>query len=176
MKKVWGVILFWCVGMLMGCSSLMFVGAKHSKYDSTVEVIEYHAMAKVEYKSYRYLLSELAHKAHVQMWSSDTMKQRAADISAGGYVFVKVNGSTLASANTKYWEYIVMSMDGEVITRQQGRDQIPNHTTSEYGTNWWNYDVILINKKITGPFKVYVLDKLMNRRSGFIVYPGPPDR
>ena len=105
------------------------------------------------------------------MWSEEKMKLETSRLPSGGYIIVHVSGPTIGSANTKYWEYVLHTMDGKEIYRQQGDDDIPEHTTSQYGTVWWNTDVVYLNDGIAGPFKVYILDKLSNKRSGFIVYP-----
>lgn len=171
MKKTSLIPTLLSVAFLFGCSSIMLVGSKHSKYGSTVEVLENGANAKIEYKSYEYMLSELNEEASVQMWSEDKMQLEKSKVPSGGYILVHVSGPTIGSANTKYWEYVIQSMDGKEIFRQEGDDDIPEHTTSQYGTVWWNIDGVYLRESLAGPFKVYVLDKLSNKRSGFIVFP-----
>lgn len=157
--------------MIASSCSTMFVGSKHTEFGSTVEVIENQASVSIEYKSYEHLYDELLARSSVQMWTDEKLQSEASYLPSGGYLMVHVSGSTIASANTKWWEYIVQTMEGEEIYRQQGRDDIPEYTTSQYGTTWWNIDCISPKIDGQGPFRVYVVDMLFNKRSGFIVYP-----
>lgn len=153
--------------ILFGCAPMMLVGSRYSKYGSTIEVLENGADARIEYQSRDHMLSEVDRKADVLMWSKEETASRRSKVPPGGYVFVYISGPTIHSANTKYWKYIVQSMDGEEILRKQGKDDVPEYTTS-----WWNIDGIYLKEDPGGPFKIYILDELRSKRSGFVVYPG----
>jgi hypothetical protein len=170
--KISGVVVVIAfVFTLSSCATMMFVGSKQSKFGSTVELIEKGAYATIEYKSHKQLLVELNSKAKNEMWSADKLNKKEHEVSPGGHVIVSVSGPTIGSANTKYWMYVVQTMDGQEILRKSGVDDIPDFTYSKYGTTWWNIDVISIDKPMNSPFKVFVIDSLSEKRSGFIVYP-----
>ena len=85
---------------------------------------------------------------------------------------IHVFSNTIDSANTKWWEYIVLSLNGKEILRNRGSNSIPNFTTSRTSaTIWWNIDVVPLTNDNSQPFKVFVIDILSKKRSGFIVYP-----
>jgi hypothetical protein len=165
-------ILFSFFIIFQSCASGLYtVGSKQVKHGSTVELIEYQAFATIEYKNYEYLYKKLQDDAKVQLWTSKKLESKTSILPKGGYIQVEVKGLTIDAANTEWWEYVVQTMEGEEIIRQSGEHSVPNYTTSEYLTTWWNIDIISLNDKIEKPFKVYVIDKLQNKRSGFIVYP-----
>lgn len=171
MKRIVMVILLIFAVTLSSCATMMIVGSKISKYGSTVELIESGASTSIEYKSYNQLLIELDKKAKNEMWSADKLKIEEGRIPSGGYIIVHISGSTIGSANTKYWKYVVQTMEGEEILRKSGDDDIPEFTSSQYGTTWWNIDIVAFSKPMNKPFKVYIIDSLSEKRSGFIVYP-----
>jgi hypothetical protein len=144
---------------------------KQSKYGSSIEVIESGNSATIEYKSHKQLLLELNNKAKVEMWSADKLQKEESYEPIGGRVIIHITAPTSGYANTKYWVYVVQTMDGEEILRWTGSDDIPNYTTSRNGTTWWNTDFVYIRQPMNNPFKVYVINTLSETRSGFIVYP-----
>lgn len=170
-KNLSVVILVYFLIHISGCIPGYFVGSKIVKYGSTIEVLEKGAKSTIEYKGYDILYNELMSKANVQMWDEKKINQEITSIPRGGYVVVTFNASTIGAANTKYWEYVIKNLKGEEIVRKKGADVIPEFTATEYGTNWWNIEIVYINDKVTEPFNVYVIDKLMNRRDTFKVYP-----
>jgi len=158
--------------LISACATTMlFVGYKYSKYGSTVEVIENEASTRVEYQSYDYMVNDLKKRAKVKMWPQDKIDYEISHLPKGGQILVHVSGVTIGSANTMWWEYIVQTMQGNEIIRKKGANDIPEYTSSQYGTTWWNIDIIWLQNDIGGAFKVYVVDNLSNKRSGFIVYP-----
>ncbi len=163
--------------LLSACATTMlFVGQKYSKYGSSVEVIENGARTRVEYESYDYMVNDLQEKAKVKMWTQDKIDNEITRLPKGGYILVHVSGITIDAANTKWWEYIVQTMDGKEILRKRGDNDIPEYSTSQYGTTWWNIDGFSLPVDVGDTFKVYVIDNLSNKRSGFIVYPNMANR
>jgi len=152
-------------------SSCASVGSKLTKYGSTVEISENQASASIKFKSHKVLYKELEENEKIQLWTKEKMESQVLLLPKGGYIIVEVRGLTIGSANTKWWEYIVQTMDGEEILRKQGEDEIPEFTSSQYGTTWWNLELLYLKDEITEPFKVFVIDKLNNKRSAFVVYP-----
>ena len=107
------------------------------------------------------------------MWSQNKLNSEIKLLPKGGLILIHVSGNTIDRANTKWWEYIVLSLNGKEILRNRGSNSIPNFTTSRRtsATEWWNIDDLPLTNDNSQPFKVFVIDILGNKRSGFIVYP-----
>ena len=171
-KKLILLFSFYSLINLYSCSpGLIYVGAKESKHGSTVEVIEKAATSRVEYKSYKVLYNELQSKATLQMWDKNRIETETNQLPSGGYIIVNITGITIDAANTEWWEYVIQTIDGQEIKREKGKRNTPQFTTSQYGTTWWNIDLVSLDDKVEEPFQVYVIDKLQNRRDAFKVYP-----
>ena len=148
------------------------IGQRSSSHGSTIEVIENKAKARIEYKSYNKLVNDIKKKAKLRMWSQNKINYKIQSLPRGGNILIHVFSNTIDSANTKWWEYIVLSLNGKEILRKRGSNKIPNFTTSRTSaTIWWNIDVVPLTNDNSQPFKVFVIDILSNKRSGFIVYP-----
>ena len=106
------------------------------------------------------------------MWSQNKINYKIQSLPRGGNILIHVFSNTIDSANTKWWEYIVLSLNGKEILRKRGSNNIPDFTTSRTSaTKWWNIDVVPLTNDNSQPFKVFVIDILRKKRSGFIVYP-----
>ena len=149
------------------------IGQRSSSHGSTIEVIENKTKARIEYKSYNKLVNDIKKKAKLRMWSQNKLNSEIKLLPKGGLILIHVSGNTIDRANTKWWEYIVLSLNGKEILRNRGSNSIPNFTTSRRtsDTEWWNIDDLPLTNDNSQPFKVFVIDILGNKRSGFIVYP-----
>ena len=148
------------------------IGQRLLSHGSTIEVIETKAKARIEYKSYKNLVNDIKKEAKLRMWSQNKINSKIQYLPRGGYILIHVFSNIIDSANTKWWEYIVLSLNGKEILRKRGSNQIPNFTTSRTSaTTWWNIDDLPLTNDNSQPFKVFVIDILGNKRSGFIVYP-----
>ena len=149
------------------------IGQRSSSHGSTIEVIENKTKARIEYKSYNKLVNDIKKKAKLRMWSQNKLNSEIKLLPKGGLILIHVSGNTIDRANTKWWEYIVLSLNGKEILRNRGSNSIPNFTTSRRtsATEWWNIDDLPLTNVNSQPFKVFVIDILGNKRSGFIVYP-----
>ena len=149
------------------------IGQRSSSHGSTIEVIENKTKARIEYKSYNKLVNDIKKKAKLRMWSQNKLNSEIKLLPKGGLILIHVSGNTIDRANTKWWEYIVLSLNGKEILRNRGSNSIPNFTTSRRtsATEWWNIDDLPLTNDNSQPFKVFVIDILGNKRSGFIVYP-----
>ena len=156
------------------------IGQKFLSHGSTIEVIENEAEARIEYKSYNKLADDIFKIAKLRMWSQNTINYEYQSLPKGGLIWIHVSGNTIDSANTKWWEYIVLSVNGKEFLRKRGSNSIPNITTSKRTstTEWWNIDALPLtsDNSLFPPlhsqqFKVFVIDILRGKRSGFIVYP-----
>jgi competence protein ComGC len=148
------------------------IGQRLLSHGSTIEVIETKAKARIEYKSYKNLVNDIKKEAKLRMWSQNKINSKIQYLPRGGYILIHVFSNIIDSANTKWWEYIVLSLNGKEILRKRGSNQIPNFTTSRTSaTTWWNTDVVPLTNHNSQPFKVFVIDILSNKRSGIIVYP-----
>ena len=149
------------------------IGQRSSSHGSTIEAIETKAKARIEYKSYKNLVNDIKKEAKLRMWSQNKINYKIQSLPRGGNILIHVFSNTIDSANTKWWEYIVLSLNGKEILRNHGSNSIPNFTTSRRtsATEWWNIDDLPLTNDNSQPFKVFVIDILGNKRSGFIVYP-----
>ena len=148
------------------------IGQRLLSHGSTIEVIENKTKARIEYKSYNKLVNDIKKKAKLRMWSQNKLNSEIKLLPKGGLILIHVSGNTIDRANTKWWEYIVLSLNGKEILRKRGSNQIPNFTTSRTSaTTWWNIDDLPLTNDNSQPFKVFVIDILSNKRSGIIVYP-----
>lgn len=149
---------------------LFFSSCTVYKYGSKVTMDSKSTSAKVEYKSYNYLINETKKKSTTEMWEEMRLQKELDRLPQGGYVFIHINASTIGAANTKYWSYIIKDINGKEITRKHGVDDIHEFTSTQYGTIWWNIDLVPITTKINGPFKVHVIDELTSKNIEFTVY------
>ena len=148
------------------------IGQRFLSHGSTIEVIETKAKARIEYKSYKNLVNDIKKEAKLRMWSQNKINYEIQSLPKGGLILIHVSSNTIDSANTKWWEYIVLSLNGKEILRKRGSNNIPNFTTSRTSaTIWWNIDVVPLTNDNSQPFKVFVIDILSNKRSGLVVYP-----
>jgi len=145
------------------------VGSKSTEYGTTIEVIENNATASIKYTPYSVIRDEKKKEAETGMWSKERINKSLNALPKGGMVTVDITGITIDQANTANWEYIITTMDDKVIRRVKGERSTPEYTTSQYGTTWWNTDIIFLSDNIKQPFKFYAVDKITNHRSGFII-------
>ena len=148
------------------------IGQRSSSHGSTIEVIKNKAKSRIEYISYKKLVNDIKKKAKLRMWSQNKINYKIQSLPRGGNILIHVFSNTIDSANTKWWEYIVLSLNGKVIMRKRGSDTLPNYTKSRiYNNVWSDTDVLPLTNDVGQQFKVFVIDILRGKRSGFIVYP-----
>jgi len=147
------------------------VGNKIISHGSLIEVIEAGANANISYKSFKKLASDIMKEGKLRMWSQKKIASEIFSLPRGGLITIEISGYSIDSANSKYWEYIFLSMEDKELTRLNGTGKLPNYTKNTTSVNkWWNIDPIELNRDL-GAFKVYVVDILSNRRSGFKIFP-----
>lgn len=166
MKKLKHLSFLIFIIILQSCASL-----PAAKYGSYVSPVQNPTNTEVEYLSHDYLVKETKKKSEVEMWTDSKFSEEQSYLPKGGLIKIQITASTIGHANTEYWSYIIQDMEGNEIIRQHGEDNIPNHTTSSYGTTWWNIDVVYLKDELSGPIKLFVIDELMSKRSEFIIYP-----
>ncbi len=159
------------VFLLIGCTMFQFVGAQNKNSESKIEVIENGAWCDVKYKSYNMLIGELKKKSENELWTNKLFKEEKQYLPLGGQIRVTVKAYTVDAASGKYWEFVVQTLEGKEVLRKQGIESLPEYTLMEYGAVWWDINLIDLRKKILTPFKLFVIDKLMTRRSAYIIYP-----
>jgi len=119
-----------------------------------------------------YLTRDAHERGKVQLWDEIKLKNELNSIPQGGYIYIHINASTIDMGNTKYWEFVLSSFDGNIIKRIPGKNSIPKYTVGYNATTtWWNIAAMPLDKKPTGKFKVYVINKIENTRSEFSIYP-----
>ena len=158
--------------LLLNLTGKFSIGERYSSNGSTIEVIETKARARIEYSSYKKLVNDTKKNAKLRMWTQNKINSEFQLLPKGGLIKVEVFSNTIDSANTKWWEYIVLSLNGKVIMRKRGSDTLPNYTKSRiYNNVWSDTDVLPLTNEVGQQFKVFVIDIIGSKRSGFIVYP-----
>ncbi|MFA5313745.1 MAG: hypothetical protein WC375_10610 [Methanomassiliicoccales archaeon] len=156
---------------LSGCSALQIVGTKYDSDGFPIEIVENDSRSCIKYIGYNSLLKEMEKDAQNEMWLAEKLEQNKKHIPAGGKIIVTVKAQTIEVANTKYWEYVVQTIDGQEIQREEGTDDIPDYTVGSFDTTWWNIDTISLIAKLSSPIKIFVIDKLSQKRSSWIIHP-----
>ena len=150
------------------------VGKTIISYGSLIEVIEAKANAKISYKSFKTLVSELIKEGKLRMWSEDKIASEIFNLPKGGLITIEISGYSIDSVNSKYWEYLLLSMEDKVLARMNGAGKTPEFTMITASVaKWWNIDSVELDRDL-GPFKVYVINLLSNSRSGFKIFPNKP--
>ena len=91
------------------------------------------------------------------MWTQNKINSELQLLPKGGLIKIEVLSNTIDSANTKWWEYIVLSLNGKVIMRKRGSDTLPNYTKSRIDNVWWSdTDVFSLQNDVGRPFKKYI--------------------
>jgi hypothetical protein len=170
LKKLFAATML-CLSV--GCSSLLPtpVGSMSIEYGAEVEVIEHQIGSNVTYQDYASISSELADTAKISLWSKKRLKSELSIRPKGGFLTVSVYDSTLEMANTKHYEVILISEAGEEIKRVKGDDRIASVIGGAYGPKFMGVQVISLEKKLSSPTKVYVVNTLINQRTVFLVKP-----
>lgn len=163
------VFVFLLTSVCLGKWGYLNVGEKYTEYGTEIEVVENDAEARVTYKNYKFQLNKLKNEAKVQMWSEEKLKSKISQLSKSGDLVIEVRGN-IYSANTKWWEYIVQTIDGQEIIRDQGLNRMAN-PPPKYSYAWWNASYFTLPDGVVLPFKVYVINTGDNERSLFIVNP-----
>jgi len=142
---------------LFGQVTTRSIGSKYATYGSTIEVLANGSRSEIAYKSFEYMLADLKDKTDGEITK----------LPPGGCILVNISDETIKSANTKQWKYIVQSLDGKEILRQQGTDYIPNYLDHF----WQNINVIFLKETQQTNFKIYIINTFSNNKSAFAVYP-----
>ena len=108
---------------------------------------------------------------NLRMWTQNEINSEFQLLPKGGLIKIKVFSNTIDSTNTKWWEYIVLfSLNEKVIMRKRGSDT-SNYTKSRIDNVWSDTDVLPLTNDVGQQFKIFVIDILGSKRSGFSVYP-----
>lgn len=161
------------LALLSACSNNPFLAAMGIDAQGPgVSKTKGSAWAYVTYKHPNTLHAEAIHRADNGAWSESRKKAELDRISKGGTLTIKIKGHTIESANTRWWEFVVYSPDGKEALRTSGSNNIPEYTTSEYGTTWWNYQIIDLPELYNGTFRLLVVDNLSTQHAEFTINPG----
>ena len=143
--------------LLLNLTGKFSIGERYSSNGSTIEVIETKARARIEYSSYKKLVNDTKKNAKLRMWTQNKINSEFQLLPKGGLIKVEVFSNTIDSANTKGWEYIVLSLNGKVIMRKRGSDTLPNYTKSRIDNVWWlDIDVFSLQNDVGRPFKKFI--------------------
>lgn len=123
----------------------------------------------IEYRSPEQLAERTKEIAQLQEWSDEKLKRELKRVPFGGELIINITRMVLDDANTRHFE-VFGEMNGMEIFSREGRASLANRLTSP-GDVWWNSLEVKIREKLTGPFKVYVTDKLHDYRYEYTVTP-----
>lgn len=134
-------------------------------------IIENETTASIKYETYDILIEALEQQAKIELWTENTLSFAKEMTPKGGRITIYISESTIGMANLDSWLFIVQTEDGTDIIREYGQSDVPNFTTEGTSTTWWNYNIIDLKEPRSDPFKVYVINRITQKRSCVLVYP-----
>lgn len=158
--------------LIAGCASMKTVETSNIGHGAIITDEKNNAKygrVYIEYRSPEQLSERTKEIAQLQEWSDEKLKNELKRVPFGGEVIVNVTRMVLDDANTRHFE-VFGEMNGVEIFSREGRAGLASRLTSP-GDIWWNSLEVKIREKITGPFEVYVTDKLHDYRYEYTVTP-----
>ena len=132
-----------------------------------------HHSARIRYKSPQFISKEIYGKSQLEMWSEDKLNDELRIESAyeGGYIIAHTADITIGGADEEYWDCIIQKMNGDAVNYRRPKSDfsVPNHR-SLYDI-WYDIFIVYIYEPMEEPFKVFLIDRLSQRRNEYIVYP-----
>lgn len=130
---------------------------------------------RIKYSNTLQTLDEARANAKKKMTADDELAsdlQSIREIGLGGTLRLDIGRGTIGAANTKWFTIVIKDMNDKELFRKQLDNDIPETPSSGMsGGNWWNIDILGIDKKIRPPFYVYVADQLQDAPFKFLVSP-----
>lgn len=121
----------------------------------------------IEYKDYQTVYNQRVTELDNRLADEKTRRSEIGTISEGGMIIITIERSTIESANTSNFEYVIFENDVEIF-RQYGTPSVPNYTINSSGsTTWWNIEVIYLPNAIKDSITLYVIDNLGGGRDEF---------
>ena len=122
---------------------------------------KYGRTIKVEYQSLSQVLDELRSTAKREMWTDHNLKSDLSfyrSIAKGGVVTLDINRGTRGAANSDNFSVIIKDIDEKEIFRKDFVKNRPTYSSKSDG--WWTYCYASIDKRVSAPVYIYVIDKL----------------
>jgi len=158
--------------LMTGCASVKTVDTANEGHGALVtddKNNDKYGRVYIEYRSYEKLVERTKEIAELQEWPDDKLRREEKKIPFGGVVVVNITRMVLDEANTKYFDTFG-DMNGIEIFSLTGRASLASRLTSP-GDVWWNSLEAKIRERVTGPFKVYVTDRLNDYQYEYTVTP-----
>lgn len=158
--------------LLINCDPYdqMRAGGVVSKNGSTIETMEYHATALVEYVSHD--SAKVSKNVLAGQASGGAKGNESNGVPLGGFVIVKMLGRGIrASADPSYWEFLIRSTEGNDILRIKGQGEVSGTYPTGRGQTFWSSETIAINREMRNPFFFYVFSGRNHAWSCFKIYP-----
>ena len=170
-SKIYGILVFAGIMLLSGCADQSKVN--YGGYSSVASVdnagkYPNSGFTTAAYNDYSILYSNKKKELVNKMAGEKEMQEELRAIPKGGMATVTLYRSTIDSANTENFEYVLYE-NGKQIYRKKGRNQIANTPSSGGGKYWWNIDVVVFPKPITSQMTLYVIDNLSQSRDKYII-------
>lgn len=114
---------------------------------------------KIEYEDYTMVADKTLTQLNNQLENESTRNTVMSSIPHGGQITIRIYRRIIDSANTNNFIYVIVQ-DGKEIYRKNGSHNVPNYDISDYGTTWWNIDIVYVPKPIEDSITLYVIDRL----------------
>jgi hypothetical protein len=119
----------------------------------------------IEYKPYELLVSETKRFAQNQLLDNRQTELKLASLPKGGKIISTIRRSTIDAANTKYFTFILMDSDREIL-REEGYDRWPQIPSS--GSDLWrNIHVTNLSDPFGEDLTIFIVDNVMRTRNEF---------
>ena len=172
MRRIISVLSIMSVLMLHSCGSMMGM-ANSNKYGSFVKRTTNGTGGQVHYQSKNYLIRLARQEANNEMLDEEGTREKINMVPEGGGVIIEITNLTIELAKPEHYLYVLKDSEGEEIARKEGSENITPDYTLLSGTTYWSAtDYIRLEKSLPeGPLKFYLINKLSQKRSDFLIYP-----
>ena len=132
---------------------------------------KYSGKTMVSYQNFIQLTKETLSEGEKEMWSKTKIKEELSDIKSkpGGKIRLDVTRLTIGAADLEYFTIIVKDKNEKELFRKELDSSIPYPERSS--DDWWNIDIISLDKIIKSGFYIYVVDELSDEVHKFEVTP-----
>ena len=131
---------------------------------------KYGGYTKVSYMNTLQLLTNARKTSIKEMWNSEKLESKIINYKnycRGGQLRIDIGRPTIGAANTEMFTIIIKDSADIEIFRQDLDSNIPETPSAD--DNWWNIEIINLEKKIRPPFNVYVVDRLQDYPFKFLI-------
>ena len=165
------LITFTCIILICSCTaSTRLAKDKNRKTGAVVKSVHLDAgWHKIAYQGYQSAYKETMYECQLYSCDSAVRERKLADIPAGGRVIIYLSAATPEECTPGNFDYVVKDAGGNVIKACSGdAASVPSYIHNA----WQDIDAFDIPQPVTYPFSVFLINKLDNSRSEFLVKSG----